>query len=286
MNQSPYVALSYAYLLVHDIARSSEYWQHYFDHQIFQQAYLSDEEALRLGSAELANQAVIWLQSQGGNAWLCLVEAPTLKGGQFLEQSGWTALEINVKDVKRIHQRLHNSPFTILGKPASLDVNPNIKAMQIIGPDGEVIYLTQIDQAQPPFELPSAQCQIDQFFIAVAAVKDKTASINFYKHLSQAQELEFTTAIRIINNTLALGPTHQTDICLFQLSNNTLIEIDQIPSLKSPSLQTGIGLIGLESNLPIAGDTHRVEHGPYKNKSAQLIRGVDGEIIEIIHKGA
>ena len=44
---------------------------------------------------------------------------------------------------------LASSPFRIIGGPADLSFSDQIRAMQVVGPAREVLYLTQADQTPP-----------------------------------------------------------------------------------------------------------------------------------------
>ena len=54
-----------------------------------------------------------------------------------------------VDDVDALAAELASSPFRIIGGPADLSFSDQIRAMQVVGPAREVLYLTQADQTPP-----------------------------------------------------------------------------------------------------------------------------------------
>ena len=90
---------------------------------------------------------------------------------------GWMSLEISVENVDALRPDLEGSPFRVIGEPANLDVSDDIRAMQAIGPAGEVLYLTEIKAEVPPFELPFARCAVDRLFIPVLLAPDRERAL-------------------------------------------------------------------------------------------------------------
>ena len=103
-----------------------------------------------------------------GEPWLNIIQSPDEHPNIAFQNHGWLSLEISVADVDAVYEELKESSFEIIGLPANLDVSDDIKAMQAVGPDGEVLYLTEVKAPVPPFQLPFARCEIDRVFIAVA----------------------------------------------------------------------------------------------------------------------
>jgi len=60
-----------------------------------------------------------------------------------------SAAELIVDDVDALAAELASSPFRIIGGPADLSFSDQIRAMQVVGPAREVLYLTQADQMPP-----------------------------------------------------------------------------------------------------------------------------------------
>ena len=99
---------------------------------------------------------------------------------RFVEQSsdddyvpfgtfGWNAAELIVKDVDESAEKLIGSPIEVIGEPADLSFTDQIRAMQILGPSKEIIYLTQFKSKLDEFDSPTPRCDIDQTFIVILA---------------------------------------------------------------------------------------------------------------------
>jgi hypothetical protein len=123
-----------------------------------------------------------------------------------------------------------------------------IRAMQVVGPSGEVLYLTEVKREVPPFDLPFARCSVDRLFIPVMTCPDREAALVHYEDLSGNEGLRFDTRITVISAALGLDREHRHPVATLQLRGSTLIEIDQVPGLRPAPFggdlpPTGIALI-------------------------------------------
>ena len=176
--------LTHATLLCPDVEKLADVYARYLDMAVKRKEALSAKAAQLLGVPQSA--PCLWLGPQGADeaCWLRLVS-----GGEWaqpakpLRKRGWMALEVLVEDVDRVARQLQGSPFVVLGEPANLAVSEHIRAMQVRGIAGEVLYLTEVRGAVPPFELPRAQHPVDGLFIAVLAAGEGSASGAFYHRL-------------------------------------------------------------------------------------------------------
>jgi hypothetical protein len=68
-----------------------------------------------------------------------------------------------------------------LNPPAALSFSDQIRAMQVAGPAGELIYFTEVsgDRCRAS-QLPAATHQVNQCFVMINAVTDIQRSIAFY----------------------------------------------------------------------------------------------------------
>ncbi|MEM1411816.1 MAG: hypothetical protein AAGH19_05600 [Pseudomonadota bacterium] len=208
---------------------------------------LSETSAGELGWPSLAGTRSTWLANAIGEPWLRVIEAPNARQTRPFELYGWLSLEIAVKDVDALGTRLADSPFDIIGPPADLAMSDAIRAMQVIGPCGEVLYLTQVKRPLPPFELPQARCSVDRLFIPVMMTPDREASLEHYSALSGNEGLRFETQITVISAARGLERDHAHPVATLQLTGETLIEIDEVAGLNAPPDSdlppTGIALI-------------------------------------------
>jgi hypothetical protein len=168
---------------------------------------------------------------------------------------GWMALEILVRDVDSLAARLPVAGFEIVGPPADLEVSPAIRAMQIVGPAGEMLYLTQVSAAVPPFEIPlSADLPAERawgpLFIAVMAVPSRAAALDACLPLGPRARLSFDTKVTVLNRALGRAIGHRWPVATVQWAGRCLFEIDEVvdPAVVTPasdSLPDGLAWIGM-----------------------------------------
>ena len=94
----------------------------------------------------------------GAGVFLRFVQAAPVAGYGPMKTFGWNATEILVQDPDALAEQLADSPFKIVGSPMNLSSNENIRAMQVVGPANEVLYLTRIPPggAAPTWVRPRA----------------------------------------------------------------------------------------------------------------------------------
>ena len=92
---------------------------------------------------------------------------------------GWSAMEVLVKDLDALFEQLP-AAFAVLNPPAALSFSDQIRAMQVAGPAGELIYFTEVSGEVPGFALPTPTRQVNQCFVMINAVTDIQRSIAFY----------------------------------------------------------------------------------------------------------
>ena len=87
---------------------------------------------------------------------------------------GWSAMEVLVKDLDALFEQLP-AAFAVLNPPAALSFSDQIRAMQVAGPAGELIYFTEVSGEVPGFALPTPTRQVNQCFVMINAVTDINA---------------------------------------------------------------------------------------------------------------
>jgi hypothetical protein len=237
-----------ATIITRDLDDSIAAYSQHLHQQALAHGPLAADEASALGWEALAGTRSAWLANASGEQWLRLIEAPQAQAGKPFAQYGWMSLEIAVQDVDALGAALALSPFESIGPPADLAMSDAIRAMQVVGPSGEVLYLTEVKRPVPPFELPTARCPVDRLFIPVMMCPQRADALAHYAALSGNKGLQFDTRITVISKALGLDSNHQHPVATLQLLGNTLIEIDQVSGLapapfSRPAPPTGIALI-------------------------------------------
>lgn len=286
-----------ATLLTRDIRSASAAYQEVLGFTLQTQGKIGQDLAQFWSAPDLEGRPFQILAAANGDPWLRLVQDPDCSTTTPLKCQGWMALESNVADVDKLRNRFKDDRFQIIGEPAYLQVSDAIKAMQVIGPCGEVHYLTQIERPVPPFELPSTNTVTGSLFIPVLCTPDRNASLTFYQQLNDGPEgLRFDTKVTVLNNAWGRDIEHQYPVATLQLNGNCLFEIDQLPEAyaleaNEDSLPSGISIITCYvTNLDkIAELTEReicqIDNDFYPNGRALLLKGEAGEWLELVEQG-
>jgi hypothetical protein len=256
---------------------------------------ISGAQAALWQTPALIGQRIATLLSPSNIPWIRVVEDKNAVAAKPFRELGWMALEVVVADVDSLAVDLENSAFETFRPPANLDVSDAIRAMQVIGPAGEVLYLTQIGAEVPPFVLPVATCRVDHLFIPVMCCHDRETATAFYESFAGAKAYRFDTKITSLNKAYGYDLDRRHPVSTVQLAGATMIEIDQIDEAQSRSVATGslpsgIAMIsyevdGIDSLAVDWVAPPQVLPGVlYKNRKAGLVRCPGGELIELISR--
>ncbi len=256
---------------------------------------LSERQARHWHAAALTGARQAWLMNELGEAWLCIIEDAEAEPVAPFTRRGWLALEVCVQNVDALFEELREGPFEILGEPADLDVSPNVRAMQVQGPAGEIVYLTEVRAEVPGFELARARCAVDRLFIPVALSADRASASRTWQAFAGIRTMQFDIRITVINRAWELPLERRHPVAVAQLGGGSLIEIDQLPGLRCQNhatghLRSGIAMVGIEvrdlADLAAREATGELREGPFAGRCAALIRGYDNELIELIERRA
>jgi hypothetical protein len=249
------------------------------------------------GKPKLEGSRLVTLQSESGYPWLRVLSNPDAVPARPFLELGWLALEVLVSDVDHLAQRLAQSPFEIYRPPADLDVSDDIRAMQVIGPAGEVLYLTQVNGAVEPFDLPIARSYVDRLFIPVTSCLRRDEGLAVYNKLGAKRSWSFDTRISSVNKAHGLDASLKHPVATVQLANQCMVEIDQLGVAKSkpPSagrLPAGIAMVSFvldnidNIGLKPVSPPQRLEGKLYGGQRVAVCRGAAGELIELIEAAA
>lgn len=284
-------------LVTGDLSALEQAYRDWLEMTVVDRGELSSDLAVGWGMRELAGSPCSVLASASGVTWLRAIEQSGCEAAQPLAWHGWLSLEVLVADVDALAARLENSPFRLIGPPANLDVSDAIRACQVVGPAGEVLYLTSVGAQVPPFDLPEAICPVDRLFIPVLAAPDRDTAMHFYRELSGSEPLAFETRITVINRALGLPVTQRHPVATVQLAGKSLIEIDQLAGLvERPEMQSGlvpgIAMVSFEVDgldaiaaQPVA-KPYCLDDAFYRGRRAALYRGAAGEWVELIERSS
>jgi len=269
-------------LLTRDLAVCVDAYTNYLHARVQRQAKVSDEQAVFWGTPHLAGCAYAMLVNALGEAFLRIVEDPKCAVVDTLKHTGWMALEVVVANVDAIAASLTASPFEVLRPVADLSLSDQIRAVQVRGPAGEILYLTQIKGEVPPFNLPIARCAVDKVFIPVLCTHDRAETLAFYEKLSGNSGLNFETKITVINQAYGYAITRNHPVATLQLKADTLIEIDQVDAAKNSGSRPVSGIMMVTFNVDALPNSGATKDCPTGTKRSMVLHGSAGEMVELV----
>lgn len=285
-------------MAVPDLAVVERAYGQYLDYRVVERGQVSEAQARLWQAPAVAGRDYLLMQpASGAPVYLRLVRQDPVEGFAAMKTWGWNSNEILVQDTFAIHERLKDSPFRIIGEPKGLSMNPEIVAMQALGPAEELVYLTRIPEGKSMFDLGSARTFVDRTFIVVLGGPDIAAMRRFYtEKLGMPTTDPAPSTISVLAKTYGLPADHQFQLGLVRFPRDFLIELDQYPAAatarprREGELPPGMSMVTFGvANLDeveaefIAGPL-RIDAAPYSGRRAAVTRGAAGELIELIEQ--
>lgn len=285
-----------ATLSVVDPDASARRYVEWFDYQVVEEGQIDTGLAASWGAPRVAGRRYVVLRPASGTGVFLRFIASGLSGNPIpLRTFGWAALEICVKDVLAVNERMQRSPFEIIGPPREIDGLPAIFPMQVKGPDREIVFLTQIRADLPSYDLPRAACLIDHLFILVLACSNLDASLAWFEHNTRlALGRKMQIAYTVLANAFGLPPTDLHTIATIGHGRDVFLEVDQYPTaatarpIRNGELPPGIGLVTLthpEFDLlpgPWVQPPAVSDGLIYAGRRTGTLRAPDGTLVEIV----
>jgi catechol 2,3-dioxygenase-like lactoylglutathione lyase family enzyme len=279
-----------ATLTTPDPVAAARQYQEFFGYLHLETGIVSQGLADSWGAPAMAGRGYTVIgPSSGVPVFLRFVESPAVPGFVPLRSFGWGAIELCVQDVQAVHARMQGSPFEIIGPPRALDGDPKIWPMQVQGPDGEIVFLTEIRGDDPGARLPRAACLVDCLFIAVLACADIAATRAWFDDVLGCRggpdfELAYTT----LSRAFGLPVTAKHKIALLGHGEDAFLQLDQYPAgaaarvTRPGELPPGVAMVsfaapawGQEAGVGEAG----VVYGGGRRK---IVRTPEGAVVELI----
>lgn len=279
-----------------DLAAVERAYGDFLGYRVLERGEASAELAALWDTPSLAGRAYLLMRpGSGAPVYLRAVQQEPVEGYAAMKTWGWNANEILVQDTHAVRARLEHSPFRIIGEPRGLSMNPEIIAMQAIGPAGELVYLTRIPEGRQMFNLGAARSFVDRTFIVVLGGPDMGAMRRFYGEVLGMPTIDpAPSIITVLAGAWGLPATTQFPLGLVRFQQDFLIELDEYPAgaterpRRAGELPPGIATVsfGVKSLDGIAADfvapPRAIRSAPYSGRRAALIRGAAGELLELV----
>jgi hypothetical protein len=284
---------------VAELQRSIDVYKLYLGYEVVDSGRLTANDAALWGQPTLVGHRFALLLPEGeGQTYIRFVECKPQPSYVPFKHFGWNAAELMVQDTDAIAARLQDSPFKIIGPPADLSFSDKIRAMQVLGPAKESLYLTSFKERLPEFDTPEAKHFVDRTFIVILGGTTVAAINAFYaKHFGTTPGAEMPVVISVLSNAHGLPADTKHPLAAISLAGQSFIEADGMPPGTLPrtidssaALPPAISMIsfGVEE-FPASIDTwlapeQRLPQAPYHGRAARVCTGPAGEWIELIRR--
>ena len=225
-----------ATLTVSDLARSRDLYCHWLDYSVAELGHVSSTLGAAWGAPKCAGADYCVLRpASGRDVFVRMIAQPAHPDYVPLTSYGWAAIEICNQDTDKVAARMKDSPFEIIGPPKVLDGMPAIYPMQVKGPDGEIVYLTEIRADIEAYDLPRAQSLIDCLFILVMACRDIDASLDWLaRHCGLTSGRTMEIIYSMINNAFELPADTKHKLSTMKHGRDVCLEVDALPVEATP----------------------------------------------------
>lgn len=258
-----------------DLAAVENAYVQYLGYRLARRGRISVEQAQAWNRPGAGGSRYVTVHPEAGADFeFRFIETTMPRGYRAFSSFGWNAAELIVRDVDAMADELAGSPFEILGPPQNLSFTDAIRAMQVRGPSGEILYLTQFKRELPALPAPPARCKVDRVFIVIVGGASLDDLLRFYTTtfaVPPPQRME--SRVKAMSEFFGLSPEHRYQIAALPLQGNCYIEADQMPPAAKPpksaaeQLPPGIAIVSFRSS---------------GGSEAGCLTGPAGEIVELI----
>jgi catechol 2,3-dioxygenase-like lactoylglutathione lyase family enzyme len=286
-------------LSVPDLPAMEQAYAEWLGYRTVERGLVSREIAQGWGAPLAEGRRFVLMQPASGEpAYLRLVQSPATPGYAVMKTHGWNANEILVEDPDALAAKFASagSPFRVVGPPRPLGTNPKIRAMQAIGPAGELSYFTRLPpEGGSVFVKASARSFVDRTFIIVLGGPSMADMRRFYEDTLGIPVSDPVPArINVIQDAWGLPREYETPLAIVKFSTAFVIELDEYPAAARPrprregDLPPGIALVtftvkSLEAkSLPLVAPPAALREQPYAGRRSAVLVGAAGEMIELV----
>ena len=286
-------------MLVTNLNAVEEAYDSYLGYQVVEEGQIDRSLGSVWGARGMNKHPYVIMQPKSGEeVYLRFIEDKSMTNYRPMGTHGWNSTEILVEDPDALAVQLSNSSFNIIGQPYDLYPTPDApRAMQVLGPSNEIIYLTRIIPGGSGFNLGSAQSYVDRVFIMVVGGPSMKALQDFY---SQKLNMPVTEAsdwtIGVISRLNNLPEDTVYPLALVSFEQDFLIELDEYPSVVVPRKRAVNHLPSSTSVVSFLVDSldnfdikwrrppQPIQNFPYNGRKVGVTIGPAGEWIELIEE--
>ena len=266
---------------------------------IVEEGVVSAPRAAAWGAPACAGARYALLAVPGRTATLLrFIEDPDAQPPVPYRSKGWTALELSVRNSDEMIARLDAAGFTVVGPADDLDFSQGaLRAGQVSGPFGEILYLTQINAQLDDYTLPATAEPVGAIFIVILCVTSVNDSYRDYAtKFGMVPKEPFHAAVPFIADFQERPRDTSYYVGCLELVPTSYVEVDEMGEgigrrrRRPGALPAGIAIVTFEAERldafrSQASGPPLVEHGPlYQGCESLSIEGPHGELIEIVER--
>jgi catechol 2,3-dioxygenase-like lactoylglutathione lyase family enzyme len=283
---------------VPDLDRVIAAWTRYLGYRVAEWGELGTDLCAAWNTPAAAGQRYCTLLPESGqDSYIRFVETADPGGYGPPMTFGWNATELLVQDVDALAQRFHGSPFRVLGGPGDLFPRPRApRAMQVVGPSGELLYFTRILPGGSRYGMHGARSAVDRVFIVTVGGPSSERMHAFYGGALGHRIMDRMPFINpILADGCAVPPSTVFPTSIARIPGRSfLVEMDELPPAVQPRrrrdghLPPGMSLVGFlvqnldDLPLPTRSPPRIVAGSPYAGRRVAVIEGSAGEWLELI----
>lgn len=211
----------------------------------------------------------------GDKAFVRFIEQVPIVSAPLLGQ-GWNAMEVLCEDPYRLADSFSDTPFKVVIPPRPLPFDPDLHAMQVLGPSGELLYFTSLPRHKRLLDLEPADRWVDQPFIAILGGSDIDRLLRHYREMLDTPTIDPAPVnVQIVNEVFGLHADTKIRLGMVKFPRHFLFEVDEHPSVSQPrpcrpgELPQGIAMV-TATHMRCTPDA-----------STQLVVGAAGERLEL-----
>ncbi|MCW5572680.1 MAG: hypothetical protein KIT37_06570 [Steroidobacteraceae bacterium] len=281
---------------VDDVDSAARRYVEWLDYEVVEQGRLPADVAQSWAAPATAGRRYSLLRpASGADVFIRLIgDCPGERAPAFTTL-GWIAMEICVQDVLAVNARMMSSPFRIIGPPEPMSSLPAIYPMQVTGPDGDVIYFTQIKSRKPGSGLPQARSPIDHLFIMIMGCADVDVTHDWFaRQLALEPRMTMEIEHGLLRRAFGLPEGSRFRLRTMQHAGHVCLEFDQLPAAAAvPMRRDGDIPAGLALTTVVATDLDCIP-GPwitppaprtgalYAGCRSGALRTPDGALLEVL----
>ena len=276
-----------------DLNRIVEVYEKFLKYRVTKTGQITSKESSAWNADLLTNTDYVVVQPEKSDDFsFRFIHQPDHSNYIAFKSTGWNAAALIVDDVDGLAVELENSPFKIIGAPADLSFTKDIRAMQVIGPANEILYLTQFKKNVPEFDSPKPRCSVDQTFIVVLAGKSLDEMQDyFHDNFGLAKATIIESRIRSISRVFNYPEDTKYKTAALALTGQSMIELDELPKVGNNRfsmngyLSAGIAMVSfLYYESPEASkNTYPSSLPSHESILCSVQKGTTNELIELIH---